>query len=212
MRFPLRLLGAQIGRTVTIVRLRTGELVIHSTAAFSRADVEAISRLGTPAWLLDATLFHDTFAGRGRKAFPSAAYLAPERFPVPSQPLSKPPPSWEEELDVLPLEGMPGVREYVFFHVPSRTLIVADLVFNFGPTATAWTRFFFRWAGGIRHYPGVSRLFRMSIQDRDAFNQSIRQMMQWDFDRLIVGHGDIIGSAAKAKLKTALDAYAGNPE
>ncbi len=204
MRFPLGLLGTQVGRTVSIVRLHTGELVIHSTAPFTPGDVDAICKLGTPGWLLDATRFHDTFAEVGRAMFPSTAYLAPEGFAVPCDPLSPAPAAWRGELEVVPLAGMPGVREHVFFHAPSRTLIVADLVFNFGTSATAWTRFFFRWAAGIRQYPGVSRLFRLSIRDRDAFNQSVRQMMQWDFDRLIVGHGDIIESGAKAKLSAAL--------
>ena len=204
MRFPLRLMGAEIGRTVTIIRLRSGELVIHSTAPFTVADADAITRLGPPRWLLDATLFHDTCARVGRVMFPSSVYLAPDGFPVPCETLSVPPQAWCEELEVLELGGMPSVREHVFFHRASGTLIVADLVFNFGADMTPWTRFVFRWGAGIREYPGVGRLFRMSIRDRAAFNQSVSEMMQWDFDRLIVGHGEVIGSGAKAKLAAVL--------
>jgi len=204
MRLPLRLLGAQIGRAVTIIRLGTGELVIHTTAPFTPADVDAICKLGTARWLVDATLFHDTCARTGRAMFPAVTYLAPEGFPVACEPLSAPPPqAWAGELDVLELKGMPSVREHVFFHRPSRTLIVADLLFNFGPNASAWTRFVFRWGAGIRRFPGIGRLFRLSIRDRDAFNDSVSKMMQWDFDHLVVGHGDIIETGARAKLKAA---------
>jgi hypothetical protein len=159
-------------------------------------------------------LFHDTFARDGRAAFPDIPYFAPDGF-RPSfgttssaslNPgfLSSPPTEWSGEVDVLQLDGMPKLREHVFLHRATRTLIVADLVFNFGPRSSAWTRWFFRWLGGIRQFPGMSRLFRASIRDRAAFARSIQTMMQWDFDRLIVGHGEIIECGAKAKLAAAL--------
>ena len=209
LRYPFALLGMPMGRTVTIIRLRSGELVIHSTGPFSAPDVTAIRSLGRPAWLLDATLSHDTFAIAGRKAFPDAAYFAPEGFPVrggAAFSLRTLPASWEDELEVLPLEGMPRVREHAFFHKPTRTLIVADLVFNFGAGSSAWMRKFFRVVGGIRSYPGMSRLFKLLIWDRVAFSSSIQCLMQWDFDRLIVGHGEIIESGAKPQVAAALAA------
>ena len=207
LRFPLSLLGTRLGRTVTVIRLDSGELVIHSTAPFAPADVTAIKALGRPAWLVEATLFHDTYAEAGRAALPNIPYLVPDGFPVVrggTSPLHTPPHAWAGDLAMLPLDGMPKVREHVFLHLPSRTLIVADLVFNFGPQATAWTRWFFRWPAGIREYPGMSRLFRACVRDRAAFTRSVSRMMQWDFDRLIVGHGDIIESDAKPRLAAAL--------
>src|SRR5688572_16799824 len=127
-RYPLSLIGIQEGRTVTIFRLRSGDLVIHSTAPFSPEDVETIAALGRPAWLVDATLLHDTYAEAGRAAFPALPFLAPERFPVksgPVRPLSDPPAEWSPELEVLPLGGLPRVREHLFFHRASRTVVVA---------------------------------------------------------------------------------------
>jgi hypothetical protein len=207
LRYPLALLGVQIGRTVTVIRLCSGDLVIHSTGPFTFADVSAIHSLGRPAWLLDATLFHDTFAAAGRTVFPNVPYASPERLPAMDSEifsLRTPPAAWADELEVLPVEGMPRVREYVFCHRPTRTLIVTDLVFNFGPEAATWTRWFFHSLGGIRQFPGMSRLFRSLIRDRRAFASSIERMMQWDFDRLVVGHGNIIESGAKPKLAAAL--------
>src|SRR5688572_7539523 len=46
LRYPLRLLGTEIGRTVTLIRLHTGELVIHSPAPFSTSDASAVKALG----------------------------------------------------------------------------------------------------------------------------------------------------------------------
>ncbi len=208
LRFPLSLLGTRIGRNVTVIRLTSGELVIHSTAPFAAADIEAIATIGRPAWLVDATLFHDTFAKAGRAAFPDLLYYMPDGFPAVldgrTRSLGDPPAEWAGELEVLPLDGIPRVREHVFFHSSSRTLIVADLLFNIGTEATAWTRFFFRWLAGLKHGRGMSHMFRMMIRDRAAFTASVRQMMQWDFERIVVAHGEIVKSNAKAVLREVL--------
>jgi hypothetical protein len=207
-RYPLRMLGTQIGRTVTVMRLKSSDLIIHSTAPFTVEDVAAIRKIGRPRWILDATLFHDTYSREGAAAFAEARYLAPEGFRFKeSAPLIPSPAEWAGEVDLLPLEGMPTVREHVFFHRSTRTLIVADLVFNFGPGDSGWTRWFFRNAGGIRQFPGISRLFKASIKDRTAFQQSTQAVLTWGFDRLIVGHGGIIESGGKEKLRGALQRF-----
>lgn len=209
LQYPLRVLGAQLGRTVTIVRLRSGELIIHSTAPFAPEDVKQIHALGKPSWLMDVTLMHDTCACTGRAAFPDLPYFVPEGFPgkdAPLQSLRNPPATWANEFEILPVEGMPRVQEYLCYHRPSRTLIVGDLVFNFGPGATPWTRFFFLKLGGVKQFPGISRLYRMSIRDREAFRSSMNRILEWDFDRVIAGHGDIIECGGKGKLQAALAA------
>src|SRR3954452_13138518 len=80
LRYPLSLLGVSMGRNVTVMRLGGDELIIHSTAPFMTEDVAAIKALGQPGWLVEATLFHDTFAKQGRQAFPALPYFAPEGF------------------------------------------------------------------------------------------------------------------------------------
>lgn len=205
LRYPLSLLGTQIGRNVTLIRMRSGEIVIHSTAPFTASEVELIRALGHPAMLVDATLFHDTFAEQGRAAFPEVPYAAPDGFVGRTTAISSLAANWPDDFGVLELAGMPKVREHAVLHRPSRTMIVADLVFNFGPTATVWTRNFFRWAGGVREFPGMTRLFRSFIRDRDAFRASVEQLLAWDFDRLIVAHGDVVETNAKVALSRAFE-------
>ena len=68
-------MGTEMGRTVTLIRLASGQLDIHSTAPFTAADVKEINALGQPAWLVEATRLHDTFAAAARAAFPALPYL-----------------------------------------------------------------------------------------------------------------------------------------
>jgi hypothetical protein len=210
MPYSLRLLGADFDRVVTVVRLHSGELVIHSTGPFTPEDVAAIQRLGNPGWLLEAMIWHDTFARQGRQAFPNIPFLAPEGFSelvgFPTEPLVPVPAAWGNELEVLRLEGIPRFQEHVVFHRPSGTLIVADVLFNFGPETSPWTRFLALCAVGSKHHPGMSRPFRMLIKDKAAFQRSMETLMRWEFDRIVVGHRDIVESDGKRQLSGALKA------
>ena len=215
LRYPQRLLGVAIGRTVTIIRLTSGKLVVHSSAPFSPEEVSAIGNRGVPGWLVDVSLFHDSFARDGSAAFPHLPYLAPEGFSkvsgVETEQLSSPPAEWRTELQVLELAGMPKVREHAMFHTPSRTLIVADLLFNFGDGESAWTRFFARHVMRLNKLVGMSPFFRMMIRDRDAFRQSLDAIMAWDFDRVIVGHGEIIETGGKQCIREVASAFGVQP-
>lgn len=211
LRYPLPLLGADPGRRVTVIRLQSGDLVIHSTAPFSPDDVVAIHALGRPAWLVEATNVHDTFAREGHAAFPMARYLAPPGFErvsgIPTEPLVPAPREWSGELEVLPLEGVPKVREHAFFHRPSRTLIVADVLFNVTAEMTPWTRILLRLASGLKGGPGVSRIFRwLAIRDSAALKSSLGAVLAWDFDRVIVAHGAVVPTDGRRAMTDALRA------
>ena len=210
LKYPLPVLGNHLGRTTTVVRLASGKLVIHSTAPFTAGDIQRLRELGEPGWLLDGTLFHDSFAKEGCRAFERVPYLAPAGFPsvaeVQTRPLFPPPPEWASELEVFPLAGMPKVQEHVFFHRPSRTLIVCDCLFNLGTSASAWSRFFVRHVMQLRNGIGMSFFFRLMIKDRVAFKESVRPILACEFGRIVVGHGDIITQDAQRVLREELAA------
>jgi hypothetical protein len=83
-------------------------------------------------------------------------------------------------------------------------LIVADLIFNFPADERGWNRFFHRHIAGFKRYLGLSRIFRLCISDRGAFRASVEKVLEADFNRIIVGHGDTIEKGGKALLRRAL--------
>ena len=213
---PLSMLGCKMGRMVTVIRLASGKLVIHSTAEFSAADVEAIRALGEPVALMEATCFHDTYAKAGREAFSEIPYFVPPGFPE-AEALDATdlvsgcgsiPGDDADELEVIEIGGMPKIREHALYHRPSKTLIVADLIFNLPPDVGSWSQLFLRATAGIKEFPGMSRLFRFMIKDRSAFASSMETIAARDFDRLVVAHGDPIEHNAKAKLLGLLERFA----
>ena len=209
LRYPLKMLGADLGRNVTIIRLSSRKLIIHSTAPFTSHDVAAIRKLGEPVWIVEALLRHDTFATQGRAAFPSARYLAPEGFLKDPgfriEPLVPPPAEWIEEVTVASVEGAPDFGEIVTLHRPTRTLIVADLLINFGGEQSLWAKFLLRIAAvGGKHDPGMTVPFKKAIKDEAAFVASLKTILSWDFDRIVVGHGTPIPAGGKNILRATI--------
>lgn len=206
--YPLSVLGTHHGRNVTVIRLSSGKLVIHSMAPFPAPDLEGIRSLGEPGWLVESMLLHDTYAGEGRRLFPDVPFLGPPGFSgivgFPVEPLYPGPLEWEGEIEVVPIRGAPKLEEHAMIHIPSRTLILADLIFNFPAEEKGWDRFFHRHIAGFRRYPGMSRIFRLFIKDKAAFRASIDELLAKDFDRIIVGHGNVIETDGKALLVRGL--------
>lgn len=210
LHYKLPVLGEYLGRNVTVIRLKTGKLVIHSTGPFTPEDVAAISALGEPAYLIEAITLHDTFARDGQQAFPNLPFYAPAGFTeivgFPTEDLSNPPADWAGEVDVLHLAGKSKGEEFVVLHRPSRTLIVTDLAFNIEENAPLGVRLLSYVQVGAQHAPGVPRPERLMVRDPAAFKRSLDTMMEWDFDRVIVGHGEPIEIAGKQKLEHAFRA------
>jgi hypothetical protein len=208
MSFPFRVFGIDFKRNVTLLRLSDGRVVIHSTAPFTEKDIAAIREFGEPAWLLDATLLHDTFAKEGRTALPNLPYLAPSGFAevsgIATQPLDPPPKDWAGEIDLLRVEGT-RKNEHALFHRRSRTLVVADLFFSFPPETRGWGRCFARYVMGLPSTLfGVSRFFRFLIGDKQAFERSVRTLLDWDFERIVVAHFAPLETEAKPAVESAI--------
>jgi hypothetical protein len=85
---------------------------------------------------------------------------------------------WEGELPKLFIAGMPKLNEFVFLHAASRTLIVADLVFNFDVSQQHVLGKLFLKLNGIYGRVGCSRIFRRFIKDRPAFEASIQELLR----------------------------------
>ncbi|MBA3962085.1 MAG: hypothetical protein H0X40_09310 [Chthoniobacterales bacterium] len=204
--FPLRAFAIDFARNVTLLRLRDGRVLIHSTAPFSAQDVEVMRAFGEPCWLVEATRMHDTFARAGCAALPDVPYLTPNESlrGVAAHPLLPPPAAWDGEIDLLPLEGLRGTNEHVFFHRRSRTLVVADSLFHFPAETRGWPRFFAQHVMRLPQLVGMSIFFRLMIRDRAAFEDSMRKVLAWDFDRIVPGHREPIQENARDILRASL--------
>jgi hypothetical protein len=50
---------------------------------------------------------------------------------------------------------------------------------------------------------GPHRFIRWMIRDQQAARESLGLIMRWDFDRVILAHGDVLENGGRQKLRDA---------
>jgi len=193
---------------MTVLRLGDGSLLLHSPITLDDSLRSQIDALGPVAHIVAPNLFHHLYAGDAAKAFPEAKVhgAAGLRKKRPDLRLDavlgeQAEPAWRDDLEVLPIEGT-LLEETLFWHRPSGTLLSADLIENFQSADDWWTHFYLK-IGGIYGKIGLSRMLRLAFRDRKKARRSIDQVLDWDFDRIVLAHGEPIGSNGVEALREA---------
>ncbi len=48
---------------------------------------------------------------------------------------------------------------------------------------------------------GPTVAFRLGIRDREAARHAVERILEWDFDRILPGHGEVVETGGKDKFK-----------
>ena len=212
---PFSLLCIPIGARMVIVRLaggpHEGELWVYSPFEVSDEVARTIKNLGTVRSIVVSTPMHTTQVVPFVQRFPQAElWVIPEaqsKVKVEGQhALNAVPEAWRADFDALRFDASLLLKEWVFLHRATRTLIVTDLAMNV-PQPTQPLPALGAKLAGIGGKCGLSRLEKTSIilalgQHAKARRQ-ISTILKWDFDRLIMAHGDIVETGGKAALRVA---------
>jgi hypothetical protein len=209
---PLRFRGIEVGRRMTVVRLGSGDLLVHSPAPLTAELRETLAQQGEVRFVVPASSLHGhLFMEQYRAAYPSAELFSAPGLDRKRRDLafdgllgSTPDPRWSEDLDQAALLGHRFVTEIAFLHRPSGSLIVGDLCFTIGENAPAPMRAVAR-AAGIYRQLRPTPMFRFGLRNRAAGRRSVDRILNWDFDRIIVGHGDSLETGAQSALRSAYE-------
>lgn len=207
---PHAFYGLRIGTRMTLVRLGDGQLLLHSPIAITPERRQAVDALGVLAHVIAPNTFHHVFASEWANAYPKATMHAPAELGKKrpdlriDRPLSDPPHAeWNGTLLPVPIEGT-MLHETLFVHTPSRTLVSSDLVENQQRVDHFVTRTYLKLSSAYQRVAWPTPL-RIVYRDRKAARKSIDRLLELDFDRAIVAHGDIIESGAREAISKALD-------
>lgn len=208
---PLRLFSAELGTRMSVVRLsgEGGDLWLHSPVALGLSLREELDGLGRVRFVVCPNRGHHMFAGEYFAAYPDASiYAAPglseKRPDLPFHGVLGDAPEawWVRDLEQTLFRGDRVLREVVFCHRESSTLIVADLVRMDDPASPLFTRLVKR-LNGIHQKPRPLLPFRLGFRDKAAARASLERVLSWDFDRIVLCHGPIVESGAKAVFREA---------
>jgi hypothetical protein len=200
--------GVPFPTRMTVVRLDDGALALISPIPLGDAMARELAGLGRVRYLVAPNLLHHLHLGPAAERYPEAKVMGPAGLAAKKPGLAIAPLDLETgpfvgALSAITVEGAPKFGETAFFHAPSRTLIVADLVFNV-EKPPSWKTTMLLWTTGTRGKLAQSRVWSFAVADKPAAAASSQRILEWDFDRLIVAHGDVIPTGAKDRVAAVM--------
>ena len=137
--YPVHYCGIGFSAQVTVIRLPDGRLILHSPSDIGAAAAARISALGPPAFIIASGSYHYLNLPSAQAALPDAEVWICPGVERKSPELEfdwilsdRPPDAWADTLDQCLVRGNRFIWEVPFFHKPSKTLILVDLIENIG--------------------------------------------------------------------------------
>ena len=206
---PLKIYGLEIGTRMTVCRLSSGDLWVHSPIPPEPELRQQLDSLGRVRFIIAPNRQHHFFIGDFLAAYPDALLFGSPDLPSKFQDLpfdgvlgERPEPEWSADLDQVPIQGNIFHDEVVFFHRHSRTLIVTDPCIFGHPEQPPLTRFVL-WVAGVYQKPGPLLDVKLAYLDKKAACPSLEKVLEWDFEKMILAHGHLLNSDAKKVFERA---------
>ena len=214
---PLHALGLAVPLRMSVVRLQSGGMWLHSPTPYNTGLQREITQLAPIGHLVAPNIAHWMYMKDWKAACPDAiTWAAPglrERAQVRKSGLvldrdltDTVPPEWADEFDQVVVPGGFGVHEVAFFHRPSRTLFLTDLIQNFeARKVQPLARPLVRMTGAMAPDGKAPMHFRFAINARrDLAAAAARKMIGWAPERVIFTHGRWFESDGTAQLRHSL--------
>jgi len=205
---PLRFLGTRINRIMTVIRLADGSLFVQSPAELTPRVRDALDELGEVKFVIPTSKLH----GHLHMEQYRAAYEDVELFAAPGLPArrsdlrfdgllgSTPDPRWSADVDQVALMGNWWITELAFYHRQSGTVILGDMGYHVTSRSSVEMRLL-GLLGGIYDRIGQPLEFKLTMKNEATFRESIRDVLDWEFERVIPGHGSIIESGGPEAVR-----------
>lgn len=207
--------GVLFPTRMTVVSLANGSLWLDSPVPVPFETLKRIAAIGSVRYLVAATPRHVWRLEAWHTLFPEAQLWVPRASPLTLKkghlPFTgilgdTPNPQWADDFDQLAFKGNRLIEEVLFFHRASRTVILDDLIqvhprVKGKPLRNA----LFKVLGVASPQGGVPIDIRLSFTQRQLARRSLEKLLLWDFDKLIIGHGECIEHGAKLFVERAFE-------
>ena len=211
--YPIHYAGCDFNARMSVIRLPDSTLLLHSPCEIDSQTKMAISALGDVAYIIAPGSYHHLYIPSAQAAFPQAeTYICPgiER----KRPeidfdwflADQPPENWADTLDQVLVRGNKYIWEVAFFHKPSRTLLLVDLIENFTdqtPNVNWQLKLWWKVVFHMWDHPKPAPEYQLGWKDKAAASKSLKRILDWDFERVILSHGDLIDEEAKTIVQEA---------
>lgn len=210
MDYPVELLGVAFNARMSVIRLANNKLILHSPGPIDDVVAEAIAELGVVCYIVAPGLFHHMHVKQAQDRYPRAeTYICPGverrdsslRFDRVLG--SHAPAVWCGMIEQELIRGGKYVWEVAMLHKPSKTLLLVDSIeyFTDQTSGTNW-QFKLLWKFVLRMWnkpkpaPEYRRGWRAALP-------SLSRILEWDFEKIVLSHGDNVLRDAKDLARSA---------
>jgi hypothetical protein len=205
MRFPFP-------TRMTVVRLPNGSLWVHSPIRPDENLLAEIDALGPVGHLVSPNKIHHISMGAWSARYTAARVWASPGVRQRSQAKftddleERPPAEWADVIDQRIARGSRALEEVIFFHKPSRVMILADMIENFEPGRI--DKRWFRWLAGLTNVLAPNGMAPKDVQltflGRHAqLRPTVEWMLAWEPEKVIIAHGKWFEDNGAAELRRA---------
>ncbi|KAJ7636971.1 hypothetical protein FB45DRAFT_452762 [Roridomyces roridus] len=205
------------GRT-TAIRLSTGDVWVLASTPLTKDTKEAIDKMGPVKWIMAGDMVHYMYLAQFKEEYPEAKVIGVEKMKSEGVELAgaygvdAPDTKYgfEDEIRAVYFSGFKN-KDVAWFHVESKTLVVADLMFNL-PANEQYSKsksnprlpIF----GSLTPWGGIHKHFVWGLgEDKAAMKRDAQTVLEWGPERIIMCHGDVIETDGTKAWATAYSKY-----
>ncbi len=198
---------------MAIARLADGSAWVWSPIALTAELERAVDAIGPVRQIVSPNKIHHLFLAEWARRWPDARLHSPPglarrkpelRFHAELGDVADP--AWADEIDQTIFRGSFALEEVAFFHRPSRTAIVGDLVQRHDPARLGGLKgMLMRLDGLVGERGSAPRELRASFLRRGPARAARTKVLGWKPERLVIAHGACAREDATGILARALD-------
>ncbi len=213
----IKFYGMPFPTRMTVIRLKNGDLFLHSPIALDEGLLAELDALGpvrhlvSPNWIHYASI--KVWAARYSEALTWASPGVRERALKKKVTVTfsndlgeQAAPEWAGEIKQIIVHGSSFHEEVVFFHDASNTLILTDLIENFeAQKMPLWFRPIVWLIGAFDNGGGMPRDMRATFRKgREPLRRAIETMISWRPEKVVIAHGRWFEQDGVGELKRGL--------
>lgn len=205
------MLGFRYPTRMAVIRLTGGDLFVWSPVALDEALRLTVDALGSVRHIVAPNSLHHLYLADWIAAYPDAAvYAAPglrekrDDIQFTGELGDQPEPAWAGRIDQVVVRSNAITTEVVFFHAASATVLFTDLVQHLpADWFSGWRSVVARLDLITAQEPSVPRKFRVAFTNRNDARASVRRILSWPAERVVMAHGAPVTQEGKATLARA---------
>jgi hypothetical protein len=182
-------------------------LLIYSPVKLQRKHIDQIREIGEVGAIVAPNLYHHLFLRDCITIFGAARVFVPEGLVRKIGPIDRAEvvthralTEFGPGLDSFTLNGH-RIQETLLYHGRSRSLLTADLIYNYASEHNFAEKQFFRLVGGYGR-PTLPFYHRFAIRDKRSVREMVKTVARWPVQRLVMSHGRIVTASDAGPLFT----------